>query len=67
MNHLFFCFETTVLIYGFHVGLPNSSQVVLEVLEVSCFSPPLLLSFNDMFVKVIQPLYDLLVGTCDNK
>ena len=62
-DYLFFRFEATVFIYGFHVGFPDSGQLVFEILEVTRFRPSLLLSFDDVFVKVIQPLYDLLVGT----
>ena len=63
LNHLLFRFEATVFIHCFHVGFPDAAQLVLKVLEVTRFGPPLLLPFNNMFVKVIQPLHDLLVGT----
>ena len=66
-NHLLFCFETTMLIDGLHVQFPKPNQLVLKILQVACFRSSLLLSFSDVFVKVIQPLYNLFVGTCDNE
>ena len=65
LNYLLFRFEATVFIHGFHVGFPDTTQLVLEVLEVTRFGPSLLLSFNNVFVKVVQSLHDLLIGTCD--
>ena len=67
MSYLFFRFEATVFIYSFHVGFPDTTQLILEVLEVTRFGPSLLLSFNNVFVEVIQPLHDLLIGTCNHE
>ena len=67
LNYLFFRFETTMFIHSFHVGFSDANQLVLEILEVTRFRPSLLLSFRDVFVKVIQSLYDLLIGTCNDE
>ena len=63
LHHLFFRFEATVLVHRLHVGFPDANQLVLEILEVTRLGPSLLLSFGNVFVKVIQPLNDLLIGT----
>jgi hypothetical protein len=67
LNHLLFRFEATVFIHGLHVGFPDANHLILEILEVARFRPSLLLPFNDVFVKVIQPLYDFFVSTCKDE
>jgi len=56
-----------MFIHSFHVGFPDTTQLILEILEVTRFGPSLLLSFNNVFVKVIQSLHDLLIGTCNDE
>lgn len=63
-NYLLFRFETAVFIHSLHVRFPYAGQLVFEILEATCFRPSLLFPISNVFVEVIQPLHDLLIGTC---
>ena len=56
-----------MFVHGPHVGFPNASQLVLEVLKVARFGSSLLLPFSDVFVEIVQSFHDFFIGTCDNK
>ena len=56
-----------MFVHGHHMGFPDASQLVLEVLKAARFGSSLLLSFSDVFVEIIQSFRDFFIGTCDNK
>lgn len=66
-DHLLFRLEAAVFIHSLHMGFPNASQLVLEILKVTRFRSSLLLSVSNVPVEVIQSLHDFLVSTCDNE
>ena len=67
LNHFLFRFEAPVFVHGHHMGFPDASQLVLEVLKAVRFGSSLLLSSGDVFVEVIQSFHDFFIGACNNK